>query len=39
MNQPNILWITTDRQGFDTLGCCGDAWTRTPQLEIDTFEA
>jgi len=33
MNNPNILWITTDRQRFDTLGCYGNTWTRTPQLD------
>jgi len=24
MNQPNILWICTDQQRFDTLGCTGN---------------
>lgn len=33
MSHPNILWITTDRQRFDTLGCTGNAWTHTPHLD------
>jgi len=32
-SKPNILWITTDRQRFDTLGCYGNLWTRTPHLD------
>jgi len=33
MTHPNILWITTDRQRFDTLGCTGNPWVRTPHLD------
>jgi arylsulfatase A-like enzyme len=29
---PNILWICTDQQRFDTLGCYGNPWVRTPHL-------
>ncbi len=31
--QPNILWICTDRQRFDTLGCYGNRWVTTPHLD------
>ncbi len=30
--RPNILWITTDRQQHSTLGCNGNAWVTTPNL-------
>ncbi len=30
---PNILWITTDRQRSDTLGCYGNAWAATRHLD------
>ncbi len=33
MKQPNILWITTDRQRFDTLGCYGNEFVTTPNLD------
>jgi len=33
MGQPNILWICTDQQRFDTLGCCGNRFVRTPNLD------
>ncbi len=33
MNQPNILWFSTDRQRFDTLGCYGNPFVRTPNLD------
>lgn len=33
MKQPNILWITTDRQRFDTLGCMGNPHVVTPNLD------
>jgi arylsulfatase len=29
----NILWICTDQQRFDTLGCCGNEFVRTPNLD------
>lgn len=33
MSQPNILWICTDQQRWDTLGCHGNSWTHTPNLD------
>lgn len=33
MAHPNILWICTDQQRFDTLGCYGNRWVRTPNLD------
>lgn len=30
---PNILWICTDQQRADTLGCYGNTWVRTPHLD------
>src|SRR6478736_2111922 len=30
---PNILWICTDQQRFDTLGCYGNAHVRTPNVD------
>lgn len=32
-NRPNILWICTDQQRFDTLGCMGNHFVRTPHLD------
>ncbi len=32
-SQPNILWICTDQQRFDTLGCYGNEWVRTPHID------
>lgn len=29
----NILWICTDQQRMDTLGCCGNPWVHTPNLD------
>lgn len=29
----NILWICTDQQRFDTLGCTGSEWVHTPNLD------
>lgn len=31
--RPNILWICTDQQRFDTLGCYGNSLVRTPVLD------
>ena len=31
--RPNILLITTDQQRYDTLGCNGNAFSRTPNLD------
>jgi arylsulfatase len=31
--RPNILWICTDQQRFDTLGCYGNSFVRTPNLD------
>jgi len=33
MEPPNILWICTDSQRWDTLGCMGNPWVRTPCLD------
>lgn len=30
---PNILWIMTDHQRVDSLGCYGSAWARSPNLD------
>ena len=30
MNTPNVLWIQTDEQRPDSLGCYGSAWAKTP---------
>jgi arylsulfatase len=32
-DRPNILWICTDQQRFDALGCYGNPWVRTPNLD------
>lgn len=31
--RPNILWICTDQQRFDTLGALGNAYIHTPNLD------
>lgn len=33
MRLPNILWICTDQQRFDTLGCYGNRFVRTPNVD------
>ncbi|MEJ7640096.1 MAG: sulfatase-like hydrolase/transferase [Singulisphaera sp.] len=33
MKRPNILWICTDQQRFDTLGCYGNPRVRTPRID------
>ena len=33
MSSPNILWICTDQQRFDTLGCYHNSWVKTPHLD------
>jgi arylsulfatase len=33
MGKPNILWICTDQQRFDTLGCYGNEFVTTPNLD------
>jgi len=33
MANPNILWIQTDEQRPDSLGCYGSAWAKTPYLD------
>ncbi len=30
---PNILWICSDQQRFDTLGCYGNPYVQTPNLD------
>jgi arylsulfatase len=32
-NKPNILWICTDQQRFDTLGCYGNEIVDTPHID------
>ena len=32
-DRPNILWICTDQQRWDTLGVYGNDWTKTPNLD------
>jgi arylsulfatase len=32
-NKPNILWICTDSQRFDTLGCYGNPYVKTPNID------
>ncbi|MDE2699499.1 MAG: sulfatase-like hydrolase/transferase, partial [Gemmatimonadota bacterium] len=32
-DKPNILWICTDQQRFDTLGCYGNPYVHTPNLD------
>ncbi|MEK6795624.1 MAG: sulfatase-like hydrolase/transferase [Spirochaetota bacterium] len=31
--QPNILWLMTDEQRTDSLGCYGSPWVKTPCLD------
>ncbi len=33
MQRPNILWICTDQQRWDTLGCYGNPYVHTPNLD------
>ncbi|KZN22602.1 sulfatase [Haladaptatus sp. R4] len=33
MTHPNILWICTDQQRFDTLGCYGNEFVDTPNID------
>ena len=33
MKKPNILWICSDQQRWDTLGCYGNPWVNTPHLD------
>jgi arylsulfatase len=33
VRRPNVLWICTDQQRFDTLGCYGNRWVRTPHID------
>ena len=32
-NRPNILWICTDQQRWDTLGVYGNEWVSTPNID------
>lgn len=32
-DRPNILWICTDQQRADTLGCTGNPWVHSPNLD------
>lgn len=31
--KPNVLWLCTDQQRFDTLGCYGNPFVQTPNLD------
>ena len=31
--RPNVLWICTDQQRYDTLGCTGNPFVNTPNLD------
>ena len=31
--KPNVLWICTDHQRYDTLGCYGNTFVRTPNID------
>ena len=31
--RPNILWICTDQQRYDTLGCTGNKYVKTPNID------
>ena len=33
MKQPNVLWICTDQQRADSLGCYGNSFVRTPNID------
>ncbi len=33
MRQPNILWICTDQQRWDSLGCYGNPFVHTPNID------
>jgi hypothetical protein len=30
---PNLLWICTDQQRFDTIGALGNPWVSTPHID------
>ncbi len=32
-DRPNILWLMTDEQRCDSMGCYGSTWARTPNLD------
>jgi arylsulfatase len=32
-SRPNILWYCTDQQRFDTVGCLGNEYIRTPNID------
>ena len=32
-DQPNVLWICSDSQRFDTLGCYGNQFVRSPNID------
>lgn len=33
MSGPNILWLMTDEQRTDSMGCYGSSWAQTPNLD------
>lgn len=32
-DQPNILWLTSEDNSYNSLGCYGNALARTPNLD------
>ena len=32
VRRPNILWVCTDQQRYDTLGCTGNPFVNTPHI-------
>jgi len=32
-NRPNLIFILTDQQRWDTMGCYGNDWIETPALD------
>jgi hypothetical protein len=31
--RPNVLWVQTDEQRPDSLGCYGSEWAKTPNID------